>query len=156
MDAYIKGGFAYHTTMPTDALRDFHQVTVEAMELGMDHLRQQQEMLGHRARALLESRGLRSVAAPHCAAPGVLVYYSPGRNEIDNPTLMAAFQQQAQLQIAMGVPWKIDEPSGLKTFRIGLFGLPKLTRVEETLQTLETSLDRVLEHLYQQYPQVRP
>jgi alanine-glyoxylate transaminase / serine-glyoxylate transaminase / serine-pyruvate transaminase len=156
MDAYVKGGFAYHTTMPTDALRDFHQVTVEALELGMGHLKEQQWDLGRRARALLAARGLRSVAAPGSAAPGVLVFYSPGHNDIDNPVLMRAFQQQAQLQIAMGVPWKIDEPAGLKTFRIGLFGLPKLTRVEETLATLEESLDRVLEHLYQEYPHVRP
>lgn len=44
----------------------------------------------------------------------------------------------------MGVPWKIDEPDGLKTFRIGLFGLDKLGNIPQTLETMERALDVVL------------
>jgi len=36
-----------------------------------------QHELGMKARAMFESKGLRSVAPPMNAAPGVLVYYSP-------------------------------------------------------------------------------
>jgi alanine-glyoxylate transaminase / serine-glyoxylate transaminase / serine-pyruvate transaminase len=47
----------------------------------------------------------------------------------------------------MGVPWKIDEPEGLKTFRIGLFGLDKLGNIPRTINTMETALDTVLREL---------
>jgi alanine-glyoxylate transaminase / serine-glyoxylate transaminase / serine-pyruvate transaminase len=141
MDAYKKGGFAYHTTMPTDALRDFHQVTVETVDIGLDVLKERQVEMGRLARAMVERKGLRSVSAPGFQAPGVLVYYSP--SQTDNPVMMQAFFAQG-LQIAMGVPWKLDEPPNLKTFRIGLFGLDKLNRMESTVATLERALDAVL------------
>jgi alanine-glyoxylate transaminase / serine-glyoxylate transaminase / serine-pyruvate transaminase len=141
MDAYHKGGFAYHTTMPTDALRDFHQVTVETVDIGLDVLKERQVEMGRLARAMVERKGLHSVSAPGFQAPGVLVYYSP--SQTDNPVMMQAFFAQG-LQIAMGVPWKLDEPPNLKTFRIGLFGLDKLNRMESTVATLERALDAVL------------
>ena len=145
MDAYEKGGFAYHTTMPTDSLRDFHEISVETVEFGLEKLKQEQLRMGWTARAILDSKGLVSVAAPGFQAPGVLVYYSPNQN-IDNPVMMQQFKQEG-LQIAMGVPWRIDEPAGLKTFRIGLFGLDKLKNVEATMRTMEAALDNVLHEL---------
>lgn len=45
----------------------------------------------------------------------------------------------------MGVPWRIDEPEGLKTFRLGLFGLDKMGNIPQCVGTLETALDAVLE-----------
>ena len=45
----------------------------------------------------------------------------------------------------MGVPWRIDEPEGLKTFRLGLFGLDKMGNIPLCVGTLETALDAVLE-----------
>ena len=105
MDAYEKGGFGYHTTMPTDALRDFHEISVETLEFGLPELKAAQLELGQKARAVLDSKGLTSVAAPGFQSPGVLVYYSP--DKIDNPVMMTSFKGQG-LQIAMGVPWKID------------------------------------------------
>ena len=138
MDAYVKqGSFAYHTTMPTDALRDFHQVTVEVLSIGIDTLKERQWRLGQQVRDLFRNKyALRSVAATGYEAPGVLVFYSPGRNVIDNPKMMQMFQTTTNttarpLQIAMGVPWKLNEPVGLKTFRIGLFGLDKLMDVKD-------------------------
>lgn len=142
MDTYEKGGFGYHTTMPTDALRDFHEISVETLKVGLPKLRQAQLDLGWKARAILDSKGLVSVAAPGFQAPGVLVYYSPAGT--DNPVMMNRFKEQG-LQIAMGVPWKIDEPEGLKTFRIGLFGLDKLCDIEKTTQIMEKALDTVLD-----------
>jgi aspartate aminotransferase-like enzyme len=38
----------------------------------------------------------------------------------------------------------IDEPDGLRTFRMGLFGLDKLGNVDETVSVMETALDQVL------------
>lgn len=103
MDAYEKGGFGYHTTMPTDALRDFHEISVETLEFGLAELKQAQLNLGQKARGAMESRGLVSVAAPGFQAPGVLVYYSPAATE--NPVMMSRFKDHG-LQIAMGVPWR--------------------------------------------------
>lgn len=64
MDTYEKGGFGYHTTMPTDGLRDFHEISVETLKFGLPELKQAQSKLGVEARDLLDSRGLTSVAAP--------------------------------------------------------------------------------------------
>jgi alanine-glyoxylate transaminase/serine-glyoxylate transaminase/serine-pyruvate transaminase len=142
MDTYEKGGFAYHTTMPTDALRDFHEISVETLQFGLPELKQAQLDMGLQARGILNSKGLISVAAPGYQAPGVLVYHSP--EGTDNPVMMNRFKEQG-LQIAMGVPWKIDEPEGLKTFRIGLFGLDKLGNIPRTMKLMEDALDRVLD-----------
>jgi alanine-glyoxylate transaminase / serine-glyoxylate transaminase / serine-pyruvate transaminase len=77
MDTYTAGGFGYHTTMPTDGLRDFHEISVETLKFGLPELKQAQYDLGKTARSALDERGLVSVAAPGFQAPGVLVYYSP-------------------------------------------------------------------------------
>lgn len=141
MDTYEKGGFGYHTTMPTDSLRDFHEISVETMKYGMPELKEAQAKLGTTARSLLDSKGLTSVAAPGFQAPGVLVYYSP--EGMENPEMMAKFKSHG-LQIAMGVPWRVNEPGGLKTFRIGLFGLDKMENITETVGVMENALDAVL------------
>jgi aspartate aminotransferase-like enzyme len=39
----------------------------------------------------------------------------------------------------------INEPAGNFTFRIGLFGLDKITNKEKTIKTLETTLETLLE-----------
>jgi len=141
MDTYENGGFGYHTTMPTDALRDFHDISVETLKFGLPELKHAQLEMGKQVREVLDSKGLVSVAAPGFQAPGVLVYFSPAGTE--NPVMMNRFKEQG-LQIAMGVPWKIDEPEGLKTFRIGLFGLDKLGNIPATVETMETALNSVL------------
>jgi len=141
MDAYEKGGFGYHTTMPTDALRDFHEISVETLQVGLPELKDMQLNLGTAARDALNDRGLTSVAAPGYQAPGVLVYYSPIGQE--NPVMMQKFKGKG-MQIAMGVPWRIDEPQGLQTFRLGLFGLDKMGNIPETVSMMETALDSVL------------
>lgn len=43
-----------------------------------------------------------------------------------------------------GVPWRVDEPDGLRTFRMGLFGLDKMGNIPETVQVMEDALDAVL------------
>jgi aspartate aminotransferase-like enzyme len=127
--------------MPTDALRDFHEISVETMKFGIPELKEAQSSLGKQAHEILGSKGLTSVAAKGFQAPGVLVYYSP--TGVENPAMMMKFKNQG-LQIAMGVPWRIDEPDGLKTFRIGLFGLDKMGNIPKALHTFEDALDNVL------------
>ena len=127
--------------MPTDALRDFHEISVETMKFGIPELKQAQLELGRKARETLNSKGLTSVSAPGFQAPGVLVYYSP--SDVENPVMMSKFKEQG-LQIAMGVPWRIDEPENLKTFRIGLFGLDKMGNIPNTVGVLEEALNNVL------------
>lgn len=141
MDTYEAGGFGYHTTMPTDALRDFHEISVETLKIGLPQLKEGQYELGRQARTALDERGLTSVAAPGFQAPGVLVYHSP--SETENPEMMHKFKKNG-LQIAMGVPWKLDEPEGMKTFRLGLFGLDKLGDIDATVNTLTSALDPIL------------
>jgi aspartate aminotransferase-like enzyme len=127
--------------MPTDALRDFHEISVETMKFGIPQLKQAQEELGRRAHEAFATRGLTSIAAPGFQSPGVLVYYSP--SAIENPTMMQNFKEQG-LQIAMGVPWQIDEPEGLKTFRVGLFGLDKMSNIRGTIEVLDEALGKIL------------
>jgi len=142
MDTYENGGFGYHTTMPTDALRDFHEISVETLRFGLPELKEAQLILGQKAHDVLQKKGLTSVAAPGYQSPGVLVYYSPAGSE--NPEMMAKFKDQG-LQIAMGVPWRIDEPVvPMKTFRMGLFGLDKIANIQETVDEMEEALDKVL------------
>ena len=61
--------------------------------------------LGNRVRALLDEYGFRSVAAPECQAPTVVVSYFRDDKDQD---LLAKFKGQG-IQIAAGVPLKINE-----------------------------------------------
>eukprot|EP00536_Pseudo-nitzschia_multiseries_P006090 jgi/Psemu1/318813/estExt_fgenesh1_pm.C_1250012 len=150
MDTYEAGGFGYHTTMPTDALRDFHEISVETLKVGLPELKKAQYELGKQARAVLDERGLTSISAPGFQAPGVLVYHSPAAT--DNPEMMTKFKNGG-LQIAMGVPWKLDEPEGMKTFRLGLFGLDKMGDIDGTVDTLTSALDPILEEIGHDVPE---
>lgn len=141
MQLYEGGGFGYHTTMPTDAIRTFEEIANKQKQIGLDKLCKAQYDMGSLGREMLESKGLKSVAEPGWQAPGVLVYYSP--NDIDNGSMVKRFHSHG-MQIAAGVPWRIDEPEGLKTFRIGLFGIDKLTDVEGTIGKLEKGIDYVM------------
>ena len=139
MQAYEQGGHAYHATMPSDALARFRDAMLEAKALGFDHVRQQQQELGNRVRALLAARGFKSVAAKGFEAPGVVVCYTDD-GQIKTGAKFAA----VGLQIAAGVPLQCDEPADFQTFRLGLFGLDKLGNIERTVATLEQALDKVL------------
>ena len=76
MEAYEAGGHAYHATMPTDALVKFHGAMKETETYGFDKVKNEQWDLGTKVRALLVSRGFRSVAAEGFQAPGVVVCYT--------------------------------------------------------------------------------
>lgn len=140
MQAYVGGGHAYHSTMPTDALKVFRDRMVETRDFGFDLARERQWELGRKVRALLAANGFKSVAAPGFEAPGVVVSYTKDP-EFQNGRKFIA----EGMQIAAGVPLMCDEPADFRTFRIGLFGLDKLGDVDGTVAKLETVLDKLLE-----------
>ncbi|MCB1959533.1 MAG: alanine--glyoxylate aminotransferase family protein [Rhodocyclaceae bacterium] len=136
MQAYEGGGHAYHATMPTDSLTVMRDIMAETEAYGFGKVREEQLELGRQARALLESKGFKSVAAPGFQAPGVVVSYT------DNADVHAGKAFAALgLQTAAGVPLQCDEPADYRSFRIGLFGLDKLHHVERTVASLRAALD---------------
>ncbi|AWI77867.1 aminotransferase [Parazoarcus communis] len=138
MEAYEGGAHAYHATMPTDALVKLRDVMQETEAYGLEKVRAEQIELGARVRELLESRGIRSVAADGFKAPGVVVSYT----EDDGIRTGSKFAAVG-VQSAAGVPLQCDEPADFKTFRLGLFGLDKLHNVERTVASLQQALDQL-------------
>jgi aspartate aminotransferase-like enzyme len=139
MAAYLNGGHAYHATMPTDALKKFRDTMLETKEYGFDKVKQEQIDLGQAVRSMLESKGIKSVAADGFKAPGVVVNYTTD-GDMQTGKKFAAQGMQA----AAGVPLMCDEGDSFKTFRIGLFGLDKLHNVERTVASLEKVIDKIL------------
>ncbi|HWL58240.1 MAG TPA: aminotransferase class V-fold PLP-dependent enzyme [Paracoccus sp. (in: a-proteobacteria)] len=139
MKAYEDGGHAYHATMPTDAILGLRDAMDETRELGFEAAREAQWRLGNAVRDELVRRGLRSVAAEGFAAPGVVVCYT------DDPDIQNGRKFLAEgFQIAAGVPLRVGEGEGFRSFRIGLFGLDKLKDVDGTLARLFPAFDAVL------------
>ena len=140
MQAYVAGGHAYHSTMPTDALVVLRDRMIETRDFGFDNARKMQWELGRKVRALLAKNGFKSVAAPGFEAPGVVVSYTKDPEFQNGKKFMGE-----GMQIAAGVPLMCDEPADFRTFRIGLFGLDKLGDVDGTVAKLETVLDKLAE-----------
>jgi len=138
MEAYLNGGHAYHATMPTDALRAFRDAMLETKAIGFEKLRDAQWQQGNAVRRMLADRGVPSVAAEGFGAPGVVVSYTT------DPDVQSGKKFGAiGLQIASGVPLMVDEGPDYRSFRLGLFGLDKLTDVPASLARLESAFDRV-------------
>ena len=138
MEAYEGGAHMYHTTMPTDALAQLREVMKETQAYGFEKVKQEQLVLGNQVRALLVSRGFKSVAATGFQAPGVVVSYTQD-TDIHNSKKFLSLG----LQTAAGVPLQCDEPADFMTFRIGLFGLEKLHNVDRTVSHLAQALDHM-------------
>ena len=139
METYESGGHAYHATMPTDGITQFRNVMDETEEYGFDRMMKEQQELGDRIRAVLESNGIKSVAADGFKAPGVVVSFT------DDDGIHTGKKFMAQgMQIAKGVPLMVGESADFKTFRLGLFGLDKLNNVDRTVATFEEALKQIL------------
>jgi aspartate aminotransferase-like enzyme len=138
MQAYENGGHAYHATLPTDALHQFHTAMLEARDIGFAKLKNAQLELGRHARAMIASKGYKSLAAAGFEAPGVVVSYTSDIG-IHNSSKFV----QNGFQTAAGVPLMCDESADFRTFRIGLFGLDKLQNIDRTVAYLEEALNRV-------------
>jgi aspartate aminotransferase-like enzyme len=139
MEAYEKGGHAYHATMPTDAIVGFRDAMVETKAMGFEAAKAAQWSLGRAVRGMLAAKGVPSVAAEGFQAPGVVVSYTSDP-EVQNG---AKFRAEG-LQIAAGVPLQVGEGPEFKTFRLGLFGLDKLKDVDATVQRLRRAVEAVL------------
>ena len=138
MQAYENGGHAYHATMPTDSITAFRNTLKETESYGLDKVKAEQQELGDKVRALLASKGIKSVAAEGFCAPGVVVSYTSDP-EIQTGKKFA----EVGLQIAAGVPLMCDEAEDFRSFRLGLFGLDKLHNVDRTVANLEAALDKI-------------
>ncbi|SDP32447.1 aspartate aminotransferase [Pedococcus dokdonensis] len=135
-EAYTEGQTPYHATMPTDSLARDAAIMVETRSLGLEVLREAQVSLGSRVRELLVSRGFPSVAATEFAAPSVVVSFT------DDPEIRTGARfKRGGLQVAAGVPLMCGERDDFSTFRVGLFGLDKLTDVDGTVERLDAHLD---------------
>lgn len=139
MRAYENGGHAYHATMPTDALAAFRDTMLETQEYGFERVKEEQQALGDAVRAMLERKGIKSVAAEGFKAPGVVVSYTSDAMMHNGKKFL-----EAGLQTAAGVPLQCGEREDFMTFRIGLFGLEKLHDPKTTVANLEAGLDKVL------------
>ncbi len=141
METYEAGSHAYHTTMPTDALRRVRDTMLETKAYGFTKVKAEQQALGDAVRALLASHGIKSVAAAGFEAPGVVVSYTEDAGIQSSKKFLAV-----GLQTAAGVPLMCDEGADFQTFRIGLFGLDKLHNIERSVQSLNTALLQVLDN----------
>ena len=138
MEAYEKGGHAYHGTMPTDALAKLRDAMKETERFGFDKARAAQQELGSKVRALFVQHGMPSVAAPGFESPGVVVSYTDDKDVHTGSKFIAQ-----GVQTAAGVPLQCDEPADFRTFRIGLFGLDKLRNIDRTVRSLDTAFSQL-------------
>ena len=138
MKTYEDGGHAYHATLPTTSLQVLRDTMQETRARGFAAVRAQQIELGQKVRALLESRGLPSVAAEGFKSAGVVVSYTTDP-DIQSGKAFAA----AGLQTAGGVPLMCDEPADFRTFRLGLFGLDKWANIDRSVSQLAAALDQM-------------
>jgi aspartate aminotransferase-like enzyme len=137
-EGYAAGAAAYHATMPTDGIAHNVGLMRKTVETGLEVLRSAQVELGARVRTLLHDEGFPSVAADGFASPSVVVVHT------DDPDLRsgAAFKPVG-LQVAAGVPLMCGEPESWSTFRLGLFGLDKLTDVDGAVGRFGMGLERL-------------
>ena len=134
----VDGGIYRHDFVAHAVLQGMMNVMLETEAYGFDRVRDEQQELGDRVRAVLSQRGIESVAAEGFGAPGVVVCYTA-----DPDVKSGAKFASAGVQIAGGVPLQCDEGEDFSTFRLGLFGLDKLHHVDRTVASLEAALDRV-------------
>ena len=138
VETYEQGKFIYHTTMPTDALKELRDTMLETESVGFELLKHKQYELGSVVRAMLSAHGYPSVAVFGYHAPGVVVCYT----ENDGMQNSTRFRELGY-QTAAGVPLQVGERSDFKTFRIGLFGLDKLNDIEGTIASLQQALEQL-------------
>ena len=131
-DAYNNDGFMYHCTVPTNSLLEFRDNIKETIDFGLDKAKNNAIYLGTEIRKILEDSGYKSVANINNKASSVIVSYC-------NENMVSKFKEH-DVQVAGYVPFMLDEPSHLNTFRIGLFGIDKLKNPEESINLFKKIL----------------
>ena len=115
----------YHCTVPTDSLLDLEITLMK--QLILDLISNKNAVyLGKEIRQILENKGFKSVASHNNKAPSVIVSYCNGN-------MIERFKDN-NIQVAGYVPFKLDEPKDLITFRVGLFGIDKLKNPEASIK----------------------
>jgi len=138
MEAYEKGGHAYHATLPTDSLARLRDTMKETERFGFEKARAAQQDLGTRVRALFAGHGFASVAAEGFQSPSVVVSYTDDKDVQSGRKFL-----DLGLQTAAGVPLQCDEGADFQSFRVGLFGLDKLGNLARTVTSLEQALAQI-------------
>jgi len=143
MDAYLNtpAEHPYQGALPTDTILKYLEAAKETQSFGFSKVNELQVEQGKRVRAMLLSKGIKSVAAEGFAAPSVVVVYT------SDPGMKSGAKFAAEgMQIAGGVPLMVDEfTSGTDflTWRVGLFGLDKLGNQDRTVSLLEDTLTKM-------------
>jgi len=135
-DAYKNGGFAYHTTPPSDVIMAFRDTVKETLVFGLQRAKDVQLEMGNQFRKMLEEFGFESVAEDGWRSPTVIVSYC-------KENMVPLFVNKG-IQVAGKVPFMIDEPTDIITFRIGLFGLDKLANPQKTLAVFRKALEEIV------------
>jgi aspartate aminotransferase-like enzyme len=136
-EAYTQGQTPYHATLPTDTLAHDAALMIETRDQGLTALRQAQVALGSKVRAVLAKLGYPSVAAEGFASPSVVVAFT------DDPEVRSGAKLKDRgIQVAAGVPLMCGEGDDFSTFRVGLFGLDKLTDVDGTVERFRAHLEQ--------------
>ena len=131
-DAYINDNFMYHCTVPTDSIINFGEAVEETLEFGLTKAQDNAKYIGKEIRKLLEAKGFNSIAADKYKSPTVIVSQCS-----DN---MVEYFKEKGMQVTGFVPFMLHEPKNTHTFRIGLFGLDKLSHPEKTIDVFKNIL----------------
>ena len=129
-DAYINNEYLYHCTVPTDSIITFGNAVQETIDFGLDNAKTNAVYIGTEIRKILESNGFNSITEKQYKSPTVIVSQCKN-NMVDN------FKQKG-LQVTGFVPFMLNEPKYVHTFRIGLFGLDKLANPEKVIKDFNT------------------
>ena len=138
MESYEDNNYTYHTTLPTDGLKNFRANILEIKKIGYQKITDLQIQLGQKMRKLTEDFGYVSVAANGYKAPTVIVNYTT-EEDIKSGKKFA----DLGVQIAAGMPLEIGEPSDFMSFRIGLFGIDKLLNIDRTVENFKIALEKL-------------
>ena len=131
-NAYENDNFMYHCTVPTDSIIEFSKTVEETLKFGLNRAESSAKYIGREIRKLLESKGFNSIADDKFKSPTVIVSQCEN-NMVDH------FKKKG-VQVTGFVPFMLDEPDNIHTFRIGLFGLDKLSDPEKTIEDLKKIL----------------
>ncbi len=131
-DAYMDNNFMYHCTVPTDSIIQFSEAVEETLDFGLDKAQKNAILIGSELRKILENKGFNSIANEGYKAPTVIVSQC-AKNMVD-------YFIKKNIQVTGFVPFMLDEPKEIHTFRIGLFGLDKLSNPQKTIENFATAL----------------
>tara|TARA_Y100000389_G_C17401162_1_gene485399 strand:- start:160 stop:1248 length:1089 start_codon:yes stop_codon:yes gene_type:complete len=131
-DAYMDDKFMYHCTVPTDAIIQFSDTVEETINFGLKKAENNAKYIGKELRNIIESKGYNSIAEDKYKSPTVIVSQCK-----DN---MVEYFKEKGVQVTGFVPFMLDEPKNIHTFRLGLFGLDKLSNPEKTIDDFKNIL----------------